>query len=682
MDKYSDELSQDISLLKGVGLKTKSLLCEVGIDSLFDLLSTIPIDLINKEETSKHNFEDGNYIVVSGEIIKTVKTRSARPNYILTVSSKIGIFTVRFIHKIIIFMNLQRGMRIRVSGNLIYKKNKSEFIHPEIEIIKDGHTLEKIIPKYSIRGRVSQAKFRSFIKQAFSILSTNYRFSCLDNYFHKEFNSMSLLKALKKLHFPQGDFNVALDEYYTARQRLAFEEIYLHKHEFLKIVNEYNKKQTYLLDISKKDLELFCNSFSFNLTKGQRDAVDSISKSFISSSPSKVLIQGDVGCGKTIVAIIACFYAIKNNSQCMVLVPTEVLCLQHFETFNFYLREYCKVAMVSGKSTLAEKTIIKQKLLTGEISIIIGTHSLLFNNYIFNKLAIVIIDEQHKFGVKQREKISSNYTKQPHLIYMSATPIPRTLALVLYENMNYITISDKPSNREITETVTYSDNSRTEIQNIVLKHLSDGMQIYWVCTRIENSEDDDKHSINVFSENIKKIYSNYNVSILHGKMSADEKVKIISNFRLGKIDILISTSVIEVGIDCPNANCLVIENSELFGLAQLHQLRGRVGRGASKGYCYLVHSTNSGPDVIDKLKYLETHHSGFDVAEYDLKIRGTGTYMGNKQSGMPDNYRVCSINDIMNNISYIKNFKYELSSSEVNGLKKLWKVKRIDEVQL
>jgi ATP-dependent DNA helicase RecG len=294
----------------------------------------------------------------------------------------------------------------------------------------------------------------------------------------------------------------------------------------------------------------------------------------------------------------------------------------------------------------------------------------------------VIIDEQHKFGVKQREKISSNYVKQPHLIYMSATPIPRTLALVLYENMNYLTIPDKPSNREITETVIYSNNSRKEIEDNVLKHLAGGMQIYWVCTRIEDTEEDDKHSVNIFSEIIRKRFNNFSVKVLHGKLSAEEKIKIINNFKLGKIDILVTTSVIEVGIDCINANCLIVENAELFGLAQLHQLRGRVGRGITKGHCYLVHSDNTGLDAIDKLKYLESHHSGFDVAEFDLKIRGTGTYLGNKQSGIPDNYRVCNINDIMDNISHIKKFKYELSSAEINALKKRWKVKRIDEVQL
>ena len=683
MQKYSDEISQSIGSLKGVGEKTKSLLSEIGISSLFDLLSYPPIDLIDKTEIDNiDDVNNGDSVVISGEIIKAIKTRGYKPNYILTIQSVSGIFYIRFIHKIIVFMNLQKGMSIRVSGTAILKGKKLEFIHPEVEVFKDSSSLANIIPKYSLRGRVSQSKIRKLIRQAFSTFSKNYEFTCLDDYFNEEFNSMSLLKALKKLHFPDGNYSDAINEYILARQRLAFEEIYLHKHEFLKTIVKYNTKPSFELKINKESMNSFYLSLPFQLTDGQLAAIDRISISIKDKAPSKVLIQGDVGCGKTLVAIMACYQALSNNHQCLVLVPTEVLCSQHFITFTEYLGKYGKIEMVSGKCTKAEKESIKRELYDGKISILIGTHALLYDNYKFKSLAIVIIDEQHKFGVKQREKISSEYEKQPHLIYMSATPIPRTLALVLYENMNYITISDKPSNREIIKTTVYDDDSRIKIYDKVAEHLKDGMQVYWVCTRIEDTEDNDKQSVNVFSNTIKKIYPNYKIKVLHGKLLSEEKIRIIKDFRSGKIDILVSTSVIEVGIDCPNANCLVIENSELFGLAQLHQLRGRVGRGLVKGYCYLVHSGKATSESIEKLEYLEKHHSGFDVAEYDLKTRGTGTYLGSKQSGMPDNYRISTINDIMDNISYIKNFKFELSSAKIRELKKRWKIKSINEIQL
>tara|TARA_B100000925_G_C21940867_1_gene444533 strand:- start:509 stop:1135 length:627 start_codon:yes stop_codon:yes gene_type:complete len=208
------------------------------------------------------------------------------------------------------------------------------------------------------------------------------------------------------------------------------------------------------------------------------------------------------------------------------------------------------------------------------------------------------------------------------------------------------------------------------------------MQVYWVCTRVEDTLDDDVQSVKIFSETIKKSFPKHKVSLLHGKISSEEKINIINNFQLGKIDILVATSVIEVGVDCPNANCLVIENSELFGLAQLHQLRGRIGRGDAQGFCYLIHSCKTNAESIDKLKYLENHHSGFDVAEYDLKLRGTGTYLGNRQSGMPDNYRISNINDIMDNITYIKRFEYDLPSSKIRELKKRWNIKKANEIQL
>ncbi len=683
MNKYSDCISQSITTLSGVGIKTKQLFSEIGVETLFELLSIIPVDLIDKSETQNiNNVGNSEFVVISGEIIKAIRTRGFRPNYILTIQSNTGLITVRFIHKIIIFMSLKKGMKIRVTGNAIKKSNTLELIHPEIEIIKENIPLADIMPKYSVRGKISQSKIRKLIRQAFSIFSKDYNFTFLDKYFNDEFKSMSLLKAIKKLHFPEGNYNDACKEYISARQRLVLEEIYLHKHEFMEAVSKYNTKESIPLPVNSKLLNKFISLLPFALTNGQIDAIQTIKESIKLPSPAKVLIQGDVGCGKTIIAIIACFHTISNSHQCLVLVPTEVLCNQHYHTFKKYLQSYGAVEMVSGKTSEQDKLSIKNRIACGEISVLVGTHALLFNDYTFNSLALVIIDEQHKFGVKQREKISSSYKKQPHLIYMSATPIPRTLSLVLYESMNYIKIEDKPADRKLIETIIVDDKQREKVITSVHSHLNNSMQIYWVCTRVEDTLDDDVQSVKIFSESIEKSFPKHNVSVLHGKLSSEKKIKIIDDFKLGKIDILVSTSVIEVGVDCPNANCLVIENSELFGLAQLHQLRGRVGRGEAQGFCYLVHSSRTKAESIEKLKYLENHHSGFDVAEYDLKLRGSGTYLGNKQSGMPDNYRISNINDIMDNITYIKSFEYEFPSSKIRELKKRWNIKKTNEIQL
>ncbi len=683
MSKYSECVTQSITTLSGVGTKTKQLLAQIGIKTIFDLLSTIPITLVDKSETpSISDINDGDSVVITGNIIQTTRTGGFRPNYILTIKAETGIITVRFIHKIVIFMNLQKGMKIRVTGTAIKKSNKIEIIHPEIEVVKDNVPLIDIVPRYATRGKISQFKIRKFIRQAFSTFSKEYQFTSLDEYFNNQFNSMSFLKALKKIHFPEGQYSKAYEEYNSARQRLVLEEIYLHKHEFLETISNYEKKESFPLSLDVKTLNKFIQSFSFNFTDGQKSAIENIKNSLKESSPSKVLIQGDVGCGKTIVAIIACFYTINNGHQCLVLVPTEVLCNQHLKTFTQYLKSYGEVEMIIGKTKDNEKRRVKQKLSNGEISVLIGTHALIYGEFQFKSLALVIIDEQHKFGVKQREKITSSYSKQPHLIYMSATPIPRTLALVLYENMNYITIYDKPSERKAVDTKIFSDKDRQIIISRVHKHLEEGMQVYWVCTRVEDTFDEDRQSINIFSDKLKKSFPKHRISILHGRISSEEKIRIINDFKCGSIDILVATSVIEVGIDCPNANCLIIENSELFGLAQLHQLRGRVGRGSIKGHCYLTYSFKSKPESIEKLKYLETHHSGFDVAEQDLRLRGTGTYLGNKQSGMPDNYRISNINDIMDNITLIKSFEYDLSSSKIRELKKRWNIKKANEIQL
>ena len=542
--------------------------------------------------------------------------------------------------------------------------------------------MQSIIPTYSLRGVISQQKIRKLIVQAFKILSNNYKISALDDYFNEKFSCMSILKAFKKLHFPQGSYDDAFEEYQKAKKRLIFEEVYLYKHEFLESLLKYDKKQSFGITIESKFTEHFIERLPFTLTDGQRNALDRVFDSLQSTQPSRVLIQGDVGCGKTIVAVIACMNVVRNGYQCLVLVPTEVLCNQHYKTFTSLFSDIGKVVMLSGKDSSSKKGDIKLELKNGKISILVATHALLYDDYDFKNLALVVIDEQHKFGVKQREQITSSYAYQPHLIYMSATPIPRTLALVLYENMNYIKIPDKPSSQKKTKSAVYSDHKRQKVYELVQDHLDKGVQTYWVCTRVEDTTDDTLQSVKMFSEIIKNQFPKYRTAVLHGKISSDEKIRIINEFQRGNIKILVATSVIEVGIDCQNANCLVVENSEMFGISQLHQLRGRVGRGKDQGYCYFIHTDDAKDETVEKLKYLEINTSGFDVAEHDLNTRGAGTYLGTKQSGLPDNYRVTNINDIMNNIHEIKSFTYNLPSAKIKELKKRWNIKKIDEVQL
>ncbi len=682
-EKCSDEFSHSTLSLTGIGPKTHQELSQIGIHSLFDLLLTLPKEFIDKSVlTPLSEIKSGDKAVVIGTIIKSVRTKSVRPNYIITLQTGSEKFVVRFIHKIIIFKNLVSGVKVRVTGTANIRSGIIEFIHPEIEVIKDQMVLDDVIPRYSTKGTIGQQKFRKIIKDAFQIVSRNYKLSILDKYFHDTFNSMSYLMALKKIHFPTNDYEVACIEYKKAYERIIFEEFYLNKHEILQTIKKTNKKESYSLKIDTMSFENFLRKLPFSLTAGQAKAIENIHELLTHSSPTKTLIQGDVGCGKTLIAVLSCLQFIRNNLQCIILVPTEILCHQHYVVFDRYLGEHGFVEKLSAKSSHAEKNKIKEGLKSGSISILIGTHAILYDDYNFRELGLVLIDEQHKFGVKQRELISTTYDKTPHQILMSATPIPRTLALVLYENMNYIKIEDRPRERKTINTITHSSSNRNSLIQTVTRHLKDGMQVYWVCTRVEDTMDDQTLSVKMFINVLKNEFPNYRIEMLHGKLAAEQKVSIINLFKTGKVDILVTTSVIEVGVDCPNANCLVIENSELFGLAQLHQLRGRVGRGGSQGYCYLVYNYLITKQSIEKLKYLEHQHSGFKIAEYDLANRGAGSYFGTKQSGMPDNYRVSTINDIMDSIFSIKKFKYELSSSEIDQLKKRWNIKSNDDIQL
>ena len=313
MHKEPDDLSISVGSLNGVGPKTLSLLRHIGINSIFDLLSNVPKELCDKSEASSlESINHGDRVVVSGEIIKATRTRGFKPNYIITIKGKIGTFTVRFIHRIIVFMNLQPGVNVRVDGKVKKNKDNIEFIHPEIETFEDNKPLQSIIPIYSLRGAVSQQKIRKLIVQAFKILSNNYKFSPLDDSFNEKFSCMSILKAIKKLHFPEGSYDDAFEEYQRAKKRLVFEEVYLYKHEFLESLLKYDKKQSFGITIESKFTENFIERLPFTLTDGQRSALDRVFDSLQSTQPSRVLIQGDVGCGKTIVAVIACLSVVRE----------------------------------------------------------------------------------------------------------------------------------------------------------------------------------------------------------------------------------------------------------------------------------------------------------------------------------------------------------------------------------
>ena len=386
-------------------------------------------------------------------------------------------------------------------------------------------------------------------------------------------------------------------------------------------------------DVKMEDV---ISTLPFNLTNAQKHVLQEINEDMESSKPMNRLLQGDVGSGKTIVSIIAAYKAVKSGYQAAILAPTAILAMQHMENFQKTLNNFgVRCELLVSSITKKNKQIIKEKLLNGEIDILIGTHAMLEEDVCFKNLGLVVTDEQHRFGVKQRAKIVSKGSN-PDVIVMSATPIPRTLALILYGDLDISVINELPPNRKKIDTFAVGKSFEERVNVFIEKQLDEGRQCYIVCPLVEENEEMDLKSVTEFAEKLQKeTFSKYRVEFLHGKMKPKEKDDIMLRFKKGEIDILISTTVIEVGVDVPNANIMVIENSERFGLAQLHQLRGRVGRGEYKSYCILKFE-GKGKVVQERMKIMCQTNDGFVISEKDLELRGSGDFFGTAQHGIPE----------------------------------------------
>ena len=424
------------------------------------------------------------------------------------------------------------------------------------------------------------------------------------------------------------------------------------------------------------------NDLPYKLTKAQLKVLEEIDSDMESKKCMNRLLQGDVGSGKTVVSIIASYKAVKSGMQVAIMAPTAILATQHLEEFNKILSKYnIKSELLISSITKKNKNEILEKLKNGEIDIIIGTHALLEENVIFNKLGLVVTDEQHRFGVKQREKIISKGTN-PDTIVMTATPIPRTLALILYADLDISIIDELPPNRKKIDTFAVTKGLENRVNNFIKKQINEGRQVYVVCPLVEESEEINAKSVMELAEKYKNdIFREYRVEYLHGKMKTKEKDTIMEKFKKGDIDILISTTVIEVGVNVPNASIMVVENAERFGLAQLHQLRGRVGRGKYKSYCILKYQGNS--EVIkQRMKIMQDTNDGFVISEKDLELRGSGEFFGTRQHGLPE-FKIASIYEDMEMIKSIQSIAIKILNEDPElKLEKNIKFKKVIDSKL
>ena len=511
---------------------------------------------------------------------------------------------------------------------------------------KDSNT-GKIIPIYPLTYQLSQNVLRKIIENGLKEVQNQLR-ETLPSYILEDYNLQGINEATQKIHFPKN-----FDEFNIARKRLVFEELLSTQLALLELKNSYLTEEKGIQFSKDAKISDIINKLPFKLTKAQLRVIEEIDTNMESEKPMNRLLQGDVGSGKTVVAMCAAYKAVKSGYQAAIMAPTAILATQHLENFKNILEEMgIKVELLISGITKKNKEGILERLKNGDIDILIGTHAIIEENVIFKNLGLVVTDEQHRFGVKQRTKIAEK-GKNPDVLVMTATPIPRTLALILYGDLDISIIDELPPNRKKIETFAVSKKLEQRVDSFIQKQIEEGRQAYIVCPLVEENEEMDLQSVQKLYEKYKtEIFPQYKVEYIHGKMKAKEKDEIMAKFKQHEIDILISTTVIEVGVDVPNANIMVIEDAERFGLAALHQLRGRVGRGQYQSYCILKYE-GKGETVRKRMKVMCETNDGFIISEKDLELRGSGDFFGTMQHGLPE-FKIANLFEDMNILKLVQ----------------------------
>ncbi len=641
------DLTKDVKYIKGVGPNRVLLLNKLNIYTLKDLITYYPRTYEDRGKVKPlaecTDGEEQTIEVIACSRVSEVRLpRKTMQKLVVrdeTMSAVITWFNQSYLKN-----KFEIGKKYRFFGKINYKYGKIEINSPVFDEIGNTKNTGKIVPIYPLTYNLSQNTLRRIMENA--ILEVKGKLEeTIPEYIIKENNLIDINTATEMIHFPQK-----LEDFKTARKRLVFEELFSMQLALLALKNKNLKEEKgikYSKNVSVKDLS---KQFPFELTRAQKRVLDEIEKDMESDKCMNRLLQGDVGSGKTAVAMCAAYKAVKSGYQVAIMAPTAILATQHLENFNKTLEKMdIKCELLISAITKKKKNEILERLKNGEIDIIIGTHALIEDNVEFKKLGLVVTDEQHRFGVKQRAKIAKK-GNNPDVLVMSATPIPRTLALILYGDLDISIIDELPPNRKKIETFAVGKSYEERINNFIQKQIEEGRQCYIVCPLVEESEEQDLKSVVELCEKYQKeIFPQYRVEYLHGKMKPKEKDEIMMKFKNKEIDILISTTVIEVGVDVPNANIMVIEDAQRFGLAALHQLRGRVGRGEYQSYCILIYEPK-GENTRKRMKVMCDTNDGFIISEKDLELRGSGDFFGTMQSGLPE----FKIANIFEDISILK----------------------------
>lgn len=622
----------NICNLKGVGEKRASLLYSAGIRTVEDALTYFPRRHEDQTVVKKiKDLKNDDNVSVIARLISDIEMKRFGKSKTLTKAvfkDETGVMQGVWFNSPYIKNFLKRYSVYTLYGKVTIDTYGTKLSNPKITEYDQNKPLE-ILPVYPLVKGIRQHDLRKVIEQSLEIYKDKLA-ETLPGEIKKKRGLIDIWDAIESMHSPKE-----LDDIDKARKRLAYEELFYLQTALLSIKNETKvpvKKRRYTTD---QRIGKFTETLLFELTKAQKNAVKEVFEDMDSDKTMNRLLQGDVGSGKTIVALLACLKAVYSGYQCAVMVPTSVLALQHHKTFNKLLMDTgLRIGLLYSGLKSAEKKDILKCTANGDIDILIGTHSLIREDVEFKDLGLVITDEQHRFGVDQRFRLSEK-GDEPDKLILTATPIPRTLGMIIYGDTDISVINELPPGRKPVETYLVDTGKRNRVFAFIQKNINEGRQVFIICPLVEESELMELESVTEYFDKAKKIFPEYSIQMLHGKLRPDEKESILSGFANGNTNILISTTVIEIGIDVPNANIIFIENAERYGLAQLHQLRGRVGRGDEKAYCIMM-SDSENPLTKKRIKVLTESNDGFYISEMDLKLRGPGDFFGTLQHGIPE----------------------------------------------
>ncbi|MCI8338713.1 MAG: ATP-dependent DNA helicase RecG [Lachnospiraceae bacterium] len=624
------EGTDSIRTIKGVGEKSEKLFAKVGVTNVEELLSYYPreYDIFTKIQPIS-SVREGETVVLEGSFGDRPRMANARGLRIISAKFQdaSGKLQVSWFNMPYLMRSLKMGKRYILRGRIVQKNGMLQMAQPKMLTEQEyANLLGKLQPVYPLTAGLTNHAVTKAVAQALGEYDFGTDFLPLE--IRKKYGLLLRKKAVRQLHFPDSK-----EAYGEARRRIVFEEFFLFSLalHYMKMHKKVNPSKYILLPGERT--EGLLNVLPFELTEGQRKAWEQVRRDLASGTVMNRLVQGDVGSGKTVIALLALLCAGESGHQGAMMVPTEVLAVQHYEEFQKYLEPLgIRVALLTGSMSAGAKREVKAEIARGEVDIVLGTHALIWEDVAFRDLALVVTDEQHRFGVRQREHFSEK-GNHPHILVMSATPIPRTLAIILYGDLDVSVMEGLPAERLPIKNCAVETSYRPQAYRFMQRQVGEGHQAYIICPMVEESENTEAENVLDYAASLREVMPpSVRIAHLHGKMRPAQKNQIMEDFAAGEIDILVSTTVIEVGINVPNATVMMIENAERFGLAQLHQLRGRVGRGKAQSYCIFM-AGNPSKETMERLRVIEGSNDGFYVARKDLELRGPGDLFGIRQSG-------------------------------------------------